>query len=270
MHEMSKLRSLSLFVGTGSCNAKCDHCAGKPIRKDAPKKDGIINGDLIYKTIRECYAQGARYLSLSSSGEPTLSPVSVTKTLELIYGLKKEGIRFSPINLYSNGIRIGEDKEFCNEFLPVWKNFGLTTVYVTIHDTDENENAKIYGIENYPSFKSILSRLHNANLLVRANLVLGKRTIGTLEKFVSTVNYLQDVGFDYVSSWPIRNDNDEIDQELCPSEKELDKMEDWVKINKNPNFKISFLNGKDRESYETGQKLTLFPDGTLSNTWCNS
>lgn len=270
MHEMSKLKSLSLFVGTGYCNAKCGHCAGLPLREDAPKRDGIINEDLIYKTVRECYDLGARSLSLSSSGEPTLSPLSVTKTMELVYRSKKEGINFSPINLYSNGIRIGEDEDFCNEFLPLWKRFGLTTVYVTVHNIDRKKNAEIYGVKNYPPFELILSRVHKSDLLVRANLVLSKGTIGTLEEFVSTINYLQDVKFDYVSAWPIRNDDDEVDQELCPFEEELDKIEDWIRTNKNSNFRINLLNGKDRKSYETGQKLTLFPNEVLSNTWCNS
>ena len=47
---MSQLNSLSLFVGTGNCNAKCNHCAGIPLRKYSPKKDGTINEDLINKT----------------------------------------------------------------------------------------------------------------------------------------------------------------------------------------------------------------------------
>ncbi|MEK6809761.1 MAG: radical SAM protein, partial [Nanoarchaeota archaeon] len=102
-----KPNSLSLFVGTGRCNANCSHCAGMPLRRYAPKKDGTIDENLVYKTIKTCYEQGARHLSISSSGEPTLSPLSVTKALELIYRCRKEDIEFSPLNLYSNGIRIG-------------------------------------------------------------------------------------------------------------------------------------------------------------------
>ena len=81
---MGKLNSLSLFVGTGECNAHCNHCAGVALRKYAPLEDGVIDEDLIERTVRNCYEQGARYLSISSSGEPTLSPLSVTKTLGLL------------------------------------------------------------------------------------------------------------------------------------------------------------------------------------------
>lgn len=262
MHEVN---SLSIFVGSPECNAHCAHCAGITHRKYAPKEDGIISEDLISKTIKDCYEKGARYLSISSSGEPTLSPVSVTKVLELVYGYKKEGIEYSPVNLYSNGIRIGKDKEFCDAYLGLWRNYGLTAIYVTVHDIDEKKNAKIYGIENYPDLRLILSRIHNADLLMRANLVLSKRAICTLEKFVSTVDYLKEIGVDFISAWPIRGKDDKLDQNLSPLEEELNKMEIYAENNKN----IRLLQENSRIAYKTGKKLTLFPDGTLSSTWCN-
>lgn len=262
------LNSLSLFVGTSECNAKCGHCAGVPLRKYAPKLDGIIDQDLIYKTIKDCYEQGARYLSISSSGEPTLSPLAVTRTMELINKCRNEGIEFYPINIYSNGIRIGVDKIFCYTYLPLWKVFGLTTVYVTIHDANEEENARVYGINSYPSLDIIISRIHNADLIMRANLVLSKRTVGTYEKFISIVEELKRKGVDYISAWSIRNKEDKVDIKLSPHEEELDRMERWIK-DKNLNQKIRLLREKNKLAYKTGQKLTLFPDGTLSNTWCN-
>ena len=116
-----------------------------PLRRYAPKEDGLIDEDLIYTTIKTCYEQGARYLSISSSGEPTLSPLSVTKTLRLIDGCRDEGIEYSPINLYSNGIRIGGDKDFGDTDLSLWRSLGLTTIYVTVHDIDEKKMLKSMG-----------------------------------------------------------------------------------------------------------------------------
>lgn len=267
--EMNLINSLSIFIGTGECNANCAHCAGKVHRKYAPTEDGIIDEDLIYKTLKGCYEKGARYLSISSSGEPTLSPLAVTKALKLVYECKKENIEYSPINLYSNGIRIGKDKEFCNAYLSLWKNYGLTTIYATVHDIDENKNAKIYSIDNYPSLEVILSRIHRANLLMRANLVLSKITIDTFEKFVSAVDYLDKIGADFISAWSIRGMDDKLDLSLSPFEIELDKMENWVERNKDSKCKVRLLREKSRILYQTCQKLTLFPDGTLSNTWRN-
>lgn len=259
------MRSLSLFVGTGQCNARCSHCAGIVHRRYAPKEDGVINEDLIYKTITDCYSKGARSLSISSSGEPTLSPLSVTRTLELVY--EAEGVEYSPINLYSNGIRIGKDEGFCKHFLPLWKGYGLTTIYVTVHDVDEENNARIYGVKSYPDLNTIISRIHNADLLVRANMVLSKNNISRFERFVFMVEDLKQKGVDMISAWPIRNEDDKVDSTLSPLEEELDKMEAWVE---RQDLKIRLLREKNRVLYDTEQKLTLFPDGTLSNTWCNN
>ncbi|MBU1855240.1 MAG: hypothetical protein KKF89_05945, partial [Nanoarchaeota archaeon] len=234
----------------------------------APKEDGIIDKDLIYKTIKDCYEQGARYLSISSSGEPTLSPISVTKTLRLIYECRNERIEYSPINLYSNGIRIGEEKIFCDNYLPLWKDLGLTTIYVTVHDVDEVKNAIAYRIENYPPLDLVVSRIHDANLLMRANLVLSKKTMNSFDKFVSTVKHLKNIDVDSVSAWSIRNKEDRVDPDLSPLEEELDKIERWVE-SQNPEHKIRLLREKSKIAYKIGQKLTLFPNKTLSNTWCN-
>ncbi len=274
MYEIKKkreqLKSLSIFIGTGFCNANCQHCAGVPLRKYAPKQDGIIKKNLIYKTIKKCYKLGARRLSISSSGEPTLSPISITKTLELIHNCKQEGIIFIPINLYSNGIKIGEDENFAKTYLPLWKDLGLTTVYLTIHNINEKKNAKIYGVKNYPDLESIISRIKNAGLAVRANLVLSKNTINTFKDFKITVKHLNSMGVENISAWLIRDLEDKVDKSLSPNKKEIDKIKKWIKMNKMES-KVKLLIGKkNRQIYQKGEKLTLFPDGTLTNTWCNS
>jgi molybdenum cofactor biosynthesis enzyme MoaA len=267
--EAKTLDSLSLFIGTGKCNANCAHCAGRVHRKYAPTEDGIINEDLIRQTLEDCHDQGARYLSISSSGEPTLSPKSITKVLRMTNDLKQNDINYSPINLYSNGIRIGEDQQFCDDHLQAWKDLGLTTIYITVHDIDERKNAKIYGVKNYPPLEKIISRIHKPSLLTRANLVLSKRTIHTPEKFAQTISHLQKIGVDSISAWPIRGQDDQLDPNLAPTTEELDQMEDWIEKRGQEKGKIILLRENSRIKYKSRQKLTLFPDGTLSNTWCN-
>ncbi|MDD5133283.1 MAG: radical SAM protein [Candidatus Nanoarchaeia archaeon] len=266
---MYEVKSLGIFVGQGKCNAHCAHCAGVVHRKYAPKKDGIIDKELIYKTLKYCYSKGARSLSITSSGEPTLSPLAITKALNLVYNLKKENINYTWINLYSNGIRIGEDKEFCKKYLSLWKDSGLKTIYITVHNINEKKNAKLYNIKKYPPLERIVSRIHNENILTRANLVLSKNNIDTSEKFVSFVKDLRKIGFDHISAWSIRNLEDKVDLELSPNKEELDKMEYWIEKNKDPKCRIRLLRENSRILYESGKKLTLFPDGKLTNSWCN-
>ena len=114
----------------------------------------------------------------------------------------------------------------------------------------------------------ILTRIHAADLLARANLVLRRETIDTFDKFRSTVEKLGEIGFDSISAWPIRNAQDNVDPELAPPQNELELMGKWVE-EQGKNSGIRLLGEGNRVVYETGQKLTLFPDGTLSNTWCN-
>lgn len=119
------LKKLGILIGTGNCNANCNHCAGKQLRKYSPRYDGEIDDRLILKTLSECYIKGARSLSISGTGEPTLSPKTVTKTLQIADEIKNKGYCYEKINLYTNGIRIGKDKEFSKNYLKLWKGQGL-------------------------------------------------------------------------------------------------------------------------------------------------
>ncbi len=266
---MPELKSLSLFVGTADCNANCSHCAGRIHRAFAPKEDGEVNEELMQKTLRDCFAQGARRLSLSSSGEPTLSPKSVTRTLEIVQSLRSQGVEYPQIHLYSNGIRIGEDEKFCHDYLRLWKSLSLSTVYITVHDTDESKNAQVYNIPSYPSLPLIFNRIHKSGLTSRANLVLSKQTIGTLEKFIHTIAQLRIIGADSVTSWSIRDYDDQFDEKHSPPIEVLDKIESWITENQDPDFKVRIYRESNKSVYEKREKLTLFPNGVLSNSWCN-
>jgi molybdenum cofactor biosynthesis enzyme MoaA len=260
VHARDALSSLALFVGTGACNARCSHCAGLIHRRYAPRRDGEVEEDIVRETLASCYARGARSLSLSSSGEPTLSPISVTKVLGIAHNLA--GMAYSPINLYSNGIRIGEDKVFCEQYLPRWRGLGLSTIYVTVHDTDERRNAEVYGVRSYPPFADVIGRIHDAGLTMRANLLLGKTTICTLDSFVASVTRLREIGADSISAWPLRDINDRLDYDSLPEE--LPQMWMWAAENG-----VRLLAEESHDMYASGKKLTLFPDGTLSGNWCS-
>ena len=263
MHEIN---SLGIFIGTGFCNGRCKHCAGVPLRKYAPKNDGLIDKELISRTIIDCYKKGARSITISSSGEPTLSPLAVTKLLYLLKELNNENIVFDKINLYTNGIRIGIDKKFSDEYLPKWKYLGLTHIYLTVHNIDEKKNAEIYGVKYYPSLKLIIKRIKVADLILRVNLVLSKYTINNLSSFKKTALYLTKIGADSISAWPIRGLDDKRDKRLSPSNFELVRIHRWVKQN---NLNIRLLLDSNRSDYALGKKLTLFPNGILSSSWCN-
>jgi len=237
------------------------------LRAYAPRSDGEIDEPLIRKILLQCYQEGARSLTLSSSGEPTLSPVAVTKALTMVDECRSQGCCYDPVRLYTNGIRIGEDLEFCRAYLPLWKSMGLKELNVTVHDVDESKNAEVYRVPTYPSLDSIVERVHAAQLQLRANIVLSRETIGTYDQFVTTVTQLKQRGFDAVAAWPLRNNDDVVDPVLAPPPAVLDAMYRWVQT-QDPAARIKLLCEHDHAAYAAGEKVTLFPDGKLSNTWC--
>jgi molybdenum cofactor biosynthesis enzyme MoaA len=273
MYEMTdatpKVTSVALLIGRGVCNARCKHCAGAVYRVGAPREDGVVNKELIKTVLRKCYFKGACSLSISGSGEPTLSPKAVTKTLEIVAALRKEKVEYLSIHLYSNGIRIGRSEKFASQCLPLWRNLGLRTIYITVHNVDPVANAEVYGVKKYPDLETTVKRAHSAGIAVRANLVLSKSAICTLESFSSSIVSLQKMGFDAISAWPIRNPvDDQVDQSIAPDGKELEKMVVWAITNSKTYVPVKVLLEEDNFPYKNGWKLTLFPDGTLSNGWC--
>jgi MoaA/NifB/PqqE/SkfB family radical SAM enzyme len=260
MHEV---RALGIFVGTGECNAHCPHCAGVPLRKDAPIED---NFHLMHETIKSCYERGARSLTLTSSGEPTLSPLAVTQVLEIV---KELNISFDTINLYTNGIKIGEDEKFCNEYLLRWKRLGLTTFHMTVHDTNSEKNARLYGVASYPPLETVVSRMKKAELAVRANIVL---TQGNCNILRLTAQYLmlKSLGFDGISVWPVRDPlTDEIDASKAPTKEQTDDLEVFHSAYQEFGIPVQFYSEKHHQEVSLrGEKLTLFQNGTLANSWC--
>jgi len=264
-----RVKSLSIFVGMGICNATCSHCAGMPLRKYSPIKDGEIDLDLIKKLVISCHNKGARNLTISGSGEPTLSPVSLTKLMNLLFYLSEIGYKFQSINLYSNGIRIGQDLPFCEKYLTLWKSRGLSTVYVTVHHTNEKENAKIFNVPSYPPLKEVFSRIHQTELNSRANLILGRLNISTFSRFKEVVEFLFQLGVSNISAWPIRDHHsDVVDTSLIPDHNELNKMVDYSNEQNKQGKRIRILLEDSKLRYKLGEKLTLFPNGKISNTWC--
>lgn len=256
-----RLQNIALFVGTGKCNAKCSHCAGTIHRKNMPKEDGIIDENLFYNTLKDSYEMGARSLSMTSGGEPTLAPMSITKTLDIA-----NKFDYRKIKLYTNGIRIGRSSEFSEIYLPLWQSKGLTDIYMTVHSISEEKNAQIFGIKSYPSIELIINRVHKSDLKIRANIVLSRTNISDLEKFKEIVTGLKKYGIDNIAAWPVRDEKDEYDIINAPSIYEIENMREWAKNDKT----IAVQTEEHHKLYKNKKKLGLFPDGKLSNDWCRN
>ena len=183
---IEKIYSVSALVGNGTCNANCDFCAGKYLRPQAKENE------IYYKNLESAIKLSARYggwsLSFTSAGEPTCDTKALTKAFEVYDKCAKQGAYFPNVNLFTNGINFG-NKEFCDTYLPRWKNLGLTNVAISIHGFDEKDQAKAYNVKSYPKLETIVQNIESNGVGVRGTLLLRKGVVDNAQKY--DMNYLR-------------------------------------------------------------------------------
>jgi len=253
---MGDVNSMGILVGSSACNAKCQLCAGIPHRKDAPRKDWVVEEPRVEEAIRECCERGARYISLSGSGEPTMSPGAVTKVLGII---KRVAPPLEKVCLYTNGIRFGADKGFEALWLPAWKGMGLTDIQLSVHDFDLAKNAKGFGISYYPDFDAIFGPLRKYGYRIRANIMLQKGYIDSAERFRTALRHFRG-RVDKIVAWPVRRVGREGISPKAPSAQMMGEIKEVAS-----GFEDVDVYWPEERS---AGKLTLFPDGSLRDTWC--
>jgi len=201
---IEKIYSVSALVGNGACNANCNFCAGKYLRPQAGETK------LYDKNLESAIKLSARYggwsLSLTGSGEPTCDPDALTRALEVYDKCAKQGAYFPNVNLFTNGILLGNE-DFCNNYLDSWRKLGLNNIALSIHSVDEKEQAEAYNLDSYPKLETIISNVRNHGLGVRATLLLRKDGVDNSKKYESAVETLIDKGIDNITSWPVGNPN---------------------------------------------------------------
>jgi hypothetical protein len=120
----------------------------------------------------------------------------------------------------------------------------------------------IYGIEYYPPLERVIGNIKRHNLQARANMILSKDIVANVEEFKYNSLMLFTKGIDKISAWPVRKLDDTLDYERMPDD--IEQMKQWADQNG-----VRLLLEDSKKSYEAEDKLTLFPNGILSNRWCN-
>lgn len=280
MKTIDKIFSVSVVVGSNRCNAKCSFCGGRQHRASACNRDSTTyeNEVGLRTALRLAKQMGAWTISLTGSGEPTLSPQQVSRVLKIV---QEEG-PFPIVQLFTNGIKIGGDSWAFQSTLLEWKALGLSTICLSIHDFD---SSSVYGVPT-PKPADIIEWIHAAGLYVRATVVLQKGHIDSLCKYKQMLNFLAASGADMVTSWNVVN----TDGSPCvatPSRWERLKL--WLWLRTNPVvtgqvwgggvYAFKALNGKTipirHTSYVTGheagntfvRQLVVFQDGRVSYSW---
>ncbi|MFH1065626.1 MAG: radical SAM protein [Nanoarchaeota archaeon] len=276
---IEKIYSVSALIGNGACNANCNFCAGKYLRKDA-KEDKLYHRNL-EAAIKLSARYGGWSLSLTSSGEPTCNPDAITRALETYDKCASQGAFFPNVNLFTNGILFG-DKEFCNKYLDSWRELGLTNIAVSIHSPNEKEQAEAYNLKEYPNLETIIQNIKEHGVGVRATLLLRKDGIDNAVKYESAIHTLINKGIDNITSWPIGNP-DATRNEYTPSRYGLFKIKRWLHKNAkvchghvwgggvydyNGNIlRITDYVTKHDPKKDFVRQLVVFQDGTVAYSW---
>ena len=227
---IDKIYSVSVVMGNLNCNAKCSFCAGKTLNKH-PFSEKLKNQH--FRNIETAIKLSARYggwsLSITSAGEPTCDPELLTEILEVYASCKRDGAYMPNVNVFTNGILLA-DKDFCDKWLPKWRELGLTNFAISIHDLKLKDNAEVYGIETYPAYGEIIKNVQKHGIGVRATLLLQRGHIETSSDYKNAIKGLINWGFNNITSWAIGN-SDGSRNKYTPSRLNLLLIKMWLKLN---------------------------------------
>ena len=276
---IEKIYSVSALVGNGACNANCSFCAGKYLRPQA--KENKLYDKNFEAAIKLSARYGGWSLSLTSSGEPTCDPDALTKALKIYHKCANQGAYFPNVNLFTNGILFGDEK-FCEEYLPTWRNLGLNNIAVSIHDVEEEQQAKVYEISKYPSFRTIVRNVEKHGIGLRGTLLLRKEGVQDDISYEKSIKILIEKGIDNITSWPVGNP-DGSRNEFTPSRIGLFKIQRW--LHKNAKICHGHVWGggvfdyhgsilrytvyvtKHNPRKDFVRQLVVFQDGTVAYSW---
>lgn len=276
---IEKIYSVSAVLGEGKCNAKCAFCAGKTVRNN------FTGDDLYWRNFQAAIKLSARYggwsLSLTSGGEPTCEPEVITEALEKYQECARQGAYFPNVNLFSNGINLG-DENFCNRWLPEWKKLGLTNIAISIHSPIKDEQAAVYGVDNYPWLTQIRNNIEGHGIGVRATLLLRKGGIDTASKYHNAITLLSEFGYNNITSWAVGNP-DGTRNEFTPSRLGILSIRAWLALNAKlchghvwgggvydyhgNILRITDYVSKHSPKHDYVRQLVVFPDGLVSYSW---
>lgn len=281
---VDKIYSVSILVGSEACNANCRHCGGRYLRKNAlPGHEGTIKG------LKSALALSSKYggwaISFTGSGEPTLSPDAITKTLREIHNLEYRGIVFPFMNLFTNGIELVNNPDMRDHYLPLWKKLGLTAVAISIHDVDYDKNREAYNVggeANFPRLEEIVQVVKNAGLVPRVTLLLNKGYCDNAEDYRRNLDALKAMGVHMVTSWPLCKPNGERN-EYTPSRWNLFKIRFFLWSNCQRIFnqiwgggvynyhglsaRLTTYVSEHKPTNNFIRQLVLFQDGTVAYSW---
>lgn len=273
-----KIQTMSIVVGTQSCNARCPFCVSK--LTGIPDLPTEVNWRNFRKACRLAQIGGATTVLLTGKGEPTLYPELIDDYLS---NLRSE---FPFVELQTNGILIGNDR--LDEWLPLWYKRGLNTICLSAVHYERSVNQKIYG-QDYPALEETVAFLHAFGFTVRLSIMMMKDGIDNQLDILHLIEFCRDNKVKQLTIRPLSYPKNATSQEAqwakenTIDDKFLQKyVQEWLDKYATPVLRLAHgatvydVKGQNiclanclttNKTDEDMRQIIFFPDGTISHSW---
>jgi len=202
-----KIQTLSIVVGSGSCDAHCKFCVSRMTGRE-PGKAPEINWKRFDVACRLAERAGCTAAMITGKGEPTLFPEQVS---EVISHLRN---RFPLVELQTNGIRIARNRlieaaKYAegeeHDWVSCWVGNGLTTVGVSVVHYEKERNIEIYTPDTNWHFDlaELVKKLHGYGLSVRLCCVMLRGYIDNWERVQEFIQFAKAQDVEQLTFTPV-------------------------------------------------------------------
>lgn len=181
-----RIQTFSIVTGSEACNARCPYCVSKmTLPQGVELKEPTVNWRNFRKACQLAKQCGVTTAMITGKGEPTLFPNQISEYLRIA-----SEYRFPFIELQTNAIRIDEDREEFTRHFRLWYDLGLTTVAISLVDSDPEFNRVIFTPHKTHciDLPRLIVFLHELGLSVRLACVMirgGIDDVNSLKRLIS-------------------------------------------------------------------------------------
>ena len=234
-----KFKMFSVLVGSEACIANCPFC----VSREDPRPDNLVQCPINWRNLRIAANLANRSnvdtVMITSRGEPLLFPKQIS---EYLVHLKEFNFPF--IELQTNGILLGKNKDKYDKYLREWYQNGLTTITISVvsHKRELNQKNYFQNKQDYIDLVELIDYLHELKFCVRLTCVCCKDTMDSREKVEEFIQFAKKHKVEQVTLRPV---NDEYRR---------DSAHQWILKNK-----LTDKNKKDIMDYleEKGTRLLV-------------
>lgn len=207
-----KYNLFSIVAGSEVCNARCPFCVSK---MTPPNGIGAKEPEVDWRRFKQA-AQFARNHGVStamitSKGEPTLFPRQIREYLMML-----EEFGFSPVELQTNGIPIANEKPVTPRMLEDWRQFGLTTIAISVVHYEPEKNRQIYlpHQKKYIDLPALIARLHDKGFTVRLSCTMLKNFIDSPDRLRELIDFCREHKVEQLTARPVAKPQHSRDEEV--------------------------------------------------------